>query len=144
MKTFSAKTEEQVREWYVVDASAAPLGRLATRIATVLRGKHKPIYTPHVDTGDHVVVVNSDNLYMTGAKMEDKVYDRYSGYHGGRSVRTANEQMAIDSTAMVVHAVRGMLPKNRLGRQMLSKLKVYAGHDHPHAAQKPVDLNLGK
>ncbi len=143
MKTFSAKAEEQDRKWYVVDASAAPLGRLATRIATVLRGKHKPTYTRHVDTGDHVIVVNADNLVLTGKKMDDKIYDRYSGFHGGRKVRTAREQLNIDSTEMVLSAVKGMLPKTRLGRQMLSKLKVYPGAEHPHAAQKPTDLDLG-
>lgn len=144
MKTFSAKAEEQVRNWYVVDASAAPLGRLATRIATVLRGKHKPTFTPHVDTGDHVIVVNADELVLTGRKMEDKTYDWYSGFHGGRKVRAAKTQHSMDSTEMVRDAVRGMLPKNRLGRQILSKLKVYAGPDHPHVAQKPTELELGK
>lgn len=142
LKTFSAKADDVERHWYVVDASEAPLGRLATRVATVLRGKHKAIYTPHVDTGDFVVVVNAKSLQFTGRKMDDKIYDRYTGFHGGLRKRTARQQLEIDPTAMVVQAVRGMLPKNRLGRAMIKKLKVYAGSEHPHAAQKPEAMSV--
>ena len=142
MKTYSAKASDVERKWYVVDAASAPLGRLATQVATLLRGKHKPIYTPHVDTGDHVIVINADQLQLTGLKLDQKTYDRYSGYQSGRYVRTAREQLEIDSTEMVVAAVRGMLPKNRLGRQMITKLKVYAGSEHPHAPQKPETFEL--
>lgn len=137
MKTYSAKSSDVQRKWYVVDAASAPLGRMATHVATLLRGKHKPIYTPHVDTGDHVIVINADQLQLTGLKMDQKIYDRYSGYTGGRYERTAREQLELDSTEMVLSAVRGMLPKTKLGRQMITKLKVYAGSEHPHAAQNP-------
>jgi large subunit ribosomal protein L13 len=137
VKTYSAKSSDVERKWYVVDAASAPLGRMATQVATLLRGKHKPIYTPHVDTGDHVIVINADQLQLTGLKMDQKVYDRYSGYQSGRYERTAREQLALDSTEMVLSAVRGMLPKTKLGRQMITKLKVYAGSEHPHAAQNP-------
>ena len=142
MKTYSAKAEEVQRQWFVVDASQESLGRLATQIANVLRGKHKPIYTPHCDTGDHVIVLNAENLVFTGKKMEQKIYDRYSGYTGGRRERTAQEQMDLDPTEVVRHAVKGMLPKNPLGRQMLSKLKIYAGTEHPHEAQNPQEMVL--
>ena len=137
MKTYSAKLSDVERKWFVVDAASAPLGRIATQVAIRLRGKHKPIYTPHVDTGDHIIVINSDQLRLTGLKMDQKIYDRYSGYTGGRYERTAREQLELDSTEMVLSAVRGMLPKNKLGRQMITKLKVYAGSEHPHAAQNP-------
>ena len=137
MKTYSAKSSDVERKWFVVDAASAPLGRMSTRVATLLRGKHKPIYTPHIDTGDHVIVINSDQLRLTGLKMDQKIYDRYSGYTGGRYERTAREQLELDSTEMVLSAVRGMLPKTKLGRQMITKLKVYAGSEHPHAAQNP-------
>ena len=142
MKTYSAKSSDVQRKWYVVDAASAPLGRMATQVATLLRGKHKPMYTPHIDTGDHVIVINADQLKLTGLKMDQKVYDRYSGYNSGRFVRTASEQLAIDSTEMVYSAVRGMLPKNKLGRQMITKLKVYTGSEHPHAAQNPEAFEL--
>lgn len=137
MKTYSAKSGDVQRKWYVVDAASAPLGRMATQVATLLRGKHKPMYTPHVDTGDHVIVINADQLQLTGQKMDQKVYDRYTGYTGGRYERTAREQLEIDSTEMVLSAVRGMLPKTKLGRQMITKLKVYTGSEHPHSAQNP-------
>ena len=137
MKTYSAKSSDVERKWFVVDAASAPLGRIATQVAIRLRGKHKPIYTPHIDTGDHVIVINSDQLRLTGLKMDQKIYDRYSGYTGGRYERTAREQLELDSTEMVLSAVRGMLPKNKLGRQMITKLKIYAGSEHPHAAQNP-------
>jgi large subunit ribosomal protein L13 len=142
VKTYSAKPSDVERKWFVVDAASAPLGRMATQVATLLRGKHKPIYTRHIDTGDHVIVINSDQLQLTGLKMDQKIYDRYSGYTGGRYVRTAREQMEIDSTEMVLSAVRGMLPKNKLGRQMITKLKIYAGSDHPHIAQSPEAFEL--
>ena len=145
MKTYSAKSSDVQRKWFVVDAASAPLGRMATQVATLLRGKHKPMYTPHVDTGDHVIVINADQLQLTGQKMDQKVYDRYSGYTGGRYERTAREQLEIDSTEMVLSAVRGMLPKTKLGRQMITKLKVYAGGEHPHSAQNPevFEVNAG-
>ena len=142
MKTYSAKSGDVERKWFVIDAASAPLGRMATQVATLLRGKHKPMYTPHIDTGDHVIVINSDQLQLSGLKMDQKIYDRYSGYTGGRYVRTAREQMEIDSTEMVLSAVRGMLPKNKLGRQMITKLKVYTGSDHPHTAQSPEAFEL--
>ncbi|RKZ14813.1 50S ribosomal protein L13 [bacterium] len=142
MKTYSAKPSDVERKWFVVDAASAPLGRMATQVATLLRGKHKPMYTPHIDTGDHVVIINSDQLQLTGQKMDQKIYDRYSGYTGGRYERTAREQLEIDSTEMVRSAVRGMLPKTKLGRQMITKLKVYTGSEHPHTAQNPETFEL--
>jgi len=137
VKTYSAKSSDVQRKWFVIDAASAPLGRMATQVATLLRGKHKPMYTPHVDTGDHVIVINADQLQLTGLKMDQKVYDRYTGYTGGRYERTAREQLELDSTEMVRSAVRGMLPKTKLGRQMITKLKVYTGSEHPHSAQNP-------
>lgn len=142
MKTYSAKAGDIEHHWYVVDASEIPLGRLATRIATVLRGKHKPMFTPHMDTGDHVVVLNASQVMLTGRKLDQKIYDRYSGYPGGRRTRTAREMLESRPEDVITLAVRGMLPKNRLGRQMIKKLKVYAGGEHPHAAQKPAPLDL--
>jgi len=142
VKTYSAKPHEIDRKWFVVDAATAPLGRISSRVASILRGKHKPMYTPHMDTGDHVIVINADQLVLTGAKMTDKTYARYSGFQSGLGERTAQVQMDRDSTVVVVHAVKGMLPKNRLGRQMLTKLKVYAGSEHPHASQKPEPLTF--
>lgn len=144
MKTYSAKPSDVERKWFVVDAATVPLGRMATRVATLLRGKHKPIYTPHIDTGDHVIVINADQLQLTGQKMDQKIYDRYSGYSSGRFERTAREQMKLDSTELVRSAVKGMLPKGKLGRQMFTKLKVYAGSEHPHAPQKPEQLELSR
>ncbi len=140
MRTYSAKPGEIEQNWFVVDASEFELGRLATRIAVILRGKHKPTFTPHVDTGDFVVVVNAEQVRLTGRKLDQKHYHRYSGYPGGlRSIdaRTVREE---DSERMIRQAVRGMLPKNRLSRSLISKLKVYAGAEHPHAAQKPQPL----
>ena len=142
--TQSAKPAEVQRSWYVVDASDLVLGRLATRVASVLRGKHKPIYTPHVDTGDHVIVVNADKVKLTGRKREQKIYYRHTGYPGGIKSITAGKLLDGPHADRVVRtAVRGMLPKNSLGRQMLTKLKVYAGPNHPHAAQQPQELPLG-
>ena len=136
--TQSAKPAEVDKRWYVVDATDQVLGRLSTRIATVLRGKHKPIYTPHVDTGDFVVVVNAEKVRLTGRKAEQKVYYRHTGWVGGIKSITAGKRLAGAHPERVLEdAIRGMLPKNALGRQMVGKLKVYAGPEHPHAAQKP-------
>ncbi len=137
MRTYSAKPGEVERSWYVVDASEHELGRLATRIATILRGKHKPQFTPHVDTGDFVIVVNASQVRLTGRKLVQKQYHSYSGYPGGLSSRDAQSVRQDDPEHMIVHAVKGMLPKNRLSRQLLKKLKVYGGAEHPHSAQAP-------
>jgi large subunit ribosomal protein L13 len=141
--TQSAKPAEVERSWYVVDASDQVLGRLATRLATILRGKHKPSFTPHVDTGDYVIVVNAEKVKLTGNKRQEKIYYRHSGWVGGlRSITAAKVLEGPHADRVVRDAVRGMLPKNSLGRKMLGKLKVYAGPDHPHAAQKPEELQL--
>jgi large subunit ribosomal protein L13 len=137
MKTYSAKPGEIQRDWYVVDAEGQTLGRLATQIADRLRGKAKPQFTPHVDTGDFVVVVNAEKIAVTGNKLDDKMYYRHSGYPGGLRSRPLREQLDRVPTEVLRKAVRGMLPRNRLGRQQLTKLKIYAGPDHPHAAQEP-------
>lgn len=141
-KTKSAKKEEVTRQWHVIDADGEIVGRMCTRIADVLRGKHKPSYTPHVDTGDYVIVINAEKVRFTGNKMAAKEYQRYSGYPGGQSKATAAEIMARHPRRIVENAVRGMLPKNRLGRQMFKKMFVYEGAEHPHAAQQPVKLEL--
>jgi len=135
-----AKPGEIESKWYVVDAQGKTLGRLAAQVASVLRGKHKPTYTPHVDTGDFVIVVNADKVRLTGRKEEQKVYYRHSLYPGGLSTRTASEMRATRPEKMIELAVWGMLPHNRLGRRQIRKLKVYAGADHPHQAQKPEPL----
>ena len=137
MKTYSAKPGEVARDWYVVDAEGKTLGRLATQIADTLRGKNKPAYTPHVDTGDFVVVVNAEKIAVTGNKLDDKLYYRHPGYPGGLRQRPLREQLERVPTEVLRKAVRGMLPRNRLGRQQLTKLKIYAGPEHPHAAQEP-------
>ncbi len=142
MKTFSAKPAEVEHDWWVVDAQGQTLGRLATRIATILRGKHKPIYTPHVDTGDFIIVVNAEKIKVTGDKLDAKIYYRHSGYPGGLRERTLREQLQKFPERPIHAAVKGMLPKNTLGRNMLRKLKVYAGPEHPHAAQQPKVLEL--
>lgn len=142
MTTYSAKPSEVTRDWWVVDAQGQTLGRLATKIATILRGKHKPIYTPHLDTGDYVIVINADKIEVTGRKLDTIVYYRHSGYPGGLKERTLRDQLQKAPTQPIELAVRGMLPKNALGRQMLGKLKVYAGPEHPHAAQQPTPLEL--
>jgi len=142
VRTFSAKPHEVERSWFVVDAENQTLGRLASRIATVLRGKHKPIYTPHVDCGDYVVVINADKVHVTGRKMDQKMYYRHSGYPGGLRSVTLRRQLETFPERVLEAAVRGMLPKNRLGRQMFKKLKVYAGTNHPHQAQQPTQLEL--
>ena len=137
------KKEDVQREWYVVDAAGQTLGRLAARVARILRGKHKPTYSPSVDTGDFVVVVNAEKIHVTGRKLDQKIYYRYSGYPGGLKEITLRNLLQRHPARVIEHAVRGMLPKNRLGRQMFKKLKVYAGPDHPHAAQQPKQLELG-
>ena len=141
-KTKSAKKSEVERTWYVVDAQTAVVGRLCTKIAMVLRGKHKPSFTPHCDTGDYVIVVNAEKVRFSGNKMADKKYIRYSGYPGGQRSRTAQEMLQKKPIDIIEKAVRGMIPKNRLGRQVIKKLYVYAGPDHPHAAQQPQELNI--
>ena len=142
MKTFVAKPSDRQRNWYVVDAQGKTLGRLATQIADVLRGKRKPTYTPHIDTGDFVVVVNAEKISVTGKKLSDKRYYRHSGYPGGLRSISYGALLAKSPERMVEKAIRGMLPKNTLGRQMLSKLKVYAGPEHPHKAQQPVPFEI--
>ncbi len=137
MKTWNAKVGEVDRRWYVVDAEGQTLGRLATQIAETLRGKRKPQYTPHVDTGDFVVVVNAEKIAVTGNKLDDKLYHRHSGYPGGLRSRTLREQLERRPTDVIRKAVKGMLPRNRLSRAQLTKLKVYAGPEHPHTAQAP-------
>jgi large subunit ribosomal protein L13 len=139
-KTYVTKREDVEREWYVVDASGQTLGRLATRVARVLRGKHKPVYSPSVDTGDYVIVVNAERIHVTGRKLDQKIYYRHTGYPGGLKEITLRNLLQKHPTRVIEHAVRGMLPKNRLGRRMFKKLKVYAGPDHPHAAQQPKPL----
>ena len=140
MKTYNAKPGEIARDWYVVDAEGKTLGRLSTRIADTLRGKDKPQYTPHTDTGDFVVVVNAEKVAVTGNKREAKLYYRHSGYPGGLRSRTLAEQLDRRPTEVIRAAVKGMLPRNRLARQQLTKLKVYAGPEHPHEAQNPQPL----
>jgi large subunit ribosomal protein L13 len=140
VKTFTAKPGEVESKWYVVDASGCVLGRLASFVATRLRGKHKPVYTPHVDTGDHIIVINADKIALTGRKWDEKLYYRHSGYMGGLKSITAKQLLQKRPGDLVMHAVRGMLPKNRLGRKMFKKLKVYAGSEHPHVAQEPETL----
>ena len=140
MKTYSAKPGEITREWYLVDAEGKTLGRLATQIADTLRGKQKPQYTPHVDTGDFVIVVNAEKIQVTGNKLDQKRYYRHSGYPGGLRSRTLREQLERRPTEVLRVAVKGMLPKNRLARQQITKLKIYAGPEHPHEAQNPRPL----
>jgi large subunit ribosomal protein L13 len=140
MKTYSAKPGEITREWYLVDAEGKTLGRLATQIADTLRGKRKPQYTPHVDTGDFVIVVNAEKIHVTGNKLDQKRYYRHSGYPGGLRSRTLREQLDRRPTEVLRVAVKGMLPKNRLARQQITKLKIYAGPEHPHEAQSPRPL----
>lgn len=142
MKSFTAKPETVRRDWYIVDASGKTLGRLASELARRLRGKHKPVYTPHVDTGDYIVVVNAERVRVTGRKRRDKMYYRHTGYPGNLKSRTL-EQMLERAPERVIHlAVRGMLPRNSLGRKMLKKLKVVRGPEHPHTAQQPIPLEL--
>jgi large subunit ribosomal protein L13 len=142
VKTYVANPTDRQRDWLVVDATGLTLGRLATRIAVALRGKHKPEYTPHVDTGDFVIVVNAEKISVTGNKLADKKYYRHSGYPGGLKVRTLAEQLERRPEEVIRKAVKGMLPRNRLARKQLTKLKVYAGPEHPHVAQKPQTMEI--
>ena len=142
MKTFMAKAEEIERKWYVVDADGKPLGRLASEVARILRGKNKPTFTPHVDTGDHVIVVNAEKVVLTGNKLNNKIYRHHSGWPGGLKEITARAFLAKSPEKVVELAVKGMLPKNSLGRAMFRKLKVYRGPDHEHQAQKPEKLEI--
>jgi large subunit ribosomal protein L13 len=144
LRTFSPKPSDVQRQWHVIDATDVVLGRLAAQAATLLRGKHKPIYAPHVDTGDFVIIVNAEKVALTGSKREDKVEYRHSGYPGGIRATTYDVLLAKNPRRVVEKAVKGMLPHNSLGRQMLSKLKVYAGPEHPHQAQKPVPYTISQ
>lgn len=142
MSTYMARPAEVTRKWYVIDAAGKPLGRLATIAATLLRGKHKPIYTPHIDTGDYVIVINADKVVLTGRKLDQKIYFRHSGYEGGLKRTVYRQLMAKKPEFVVEKAIRGMLPHNRLGRAMFKKLKVYRGSEHPHSAQLPVQWEV--
>ncbi len=142
MSSFLQKKENIERTWYVVDASGKTLGRVATKVATILKGKHKPTYTPYVDCGDYVIVINADKVVLTGNKLEDKMYYNHSGYPGGLRERNAKTMIADYPEEMMERAIKGMLPHNRLGRAMGKKLFVYRGSDHKHAAQKPVELKI--
>jgi len=142
VKTYSAKAQDVERKWYVVDAQGKTLGRLTTQIATILRGKHKPIYTPHVDCGDFVIVINAEKVWTTGRKLDQKKYYRHSGYPGGLKEITLRDQLKRFPERVIEAAVKGMLPKSKLGHVMYKKLKVYAGPNHPHAAQNPEPLEL--
>ena len=140
MKTVVPKVENMERKWYLIDAQEQILGRVASQVAVLLRGKHKPEYTLHLDVGDHVVIVNAEKVKVTGDKAMQKVYTRYSGYPGGLKKITLDKLIQSKPERVIKHAVKGMLPKNRLGRKMIKKLRVYAGPDHPHIAQKPEEL----
>ena len=142
MNTYITRPQDIKHDWYIVDAEGQTLGRLATKIATVLKGKHKPIYTPSMDTGDFVVVVNAEKLVVTGGKLDDKKYYRHTGYPGGLREVTLRDQLAKHPERVLIAAVKGMLPHNRLGRKMFKKLKVYAGAEHPHSAHQPKQLEL--
>ncbi len=142
MKTFSAKPHEVRRDWYVVDATGKTLGRLSTEIARRLRGKHKPVYTPHVDTGDYIVVVNAEKIRVTGNKLKDKMYHRYTGYIGNLKSISLEKLLEEAPERALQYAVKGMLPRNPLGRKMLSKLRVFVGPEHTHEAQQPLPLDI--
>ncbi len=142
MKSFMANAQNIQRKWYVVDAEGMVLGRLATQVASILRGKHKPTYTPHVDTGDYVIILNADKVVLTGNKLDQKIYYRHTGYPGGLRETTARNMIAKKPEFVVQEAIRGMLPHNSLGRAMIKKLKVYAGATHEHQAQQPEELKL--
>ncbi len=142
MKTFVAKEHEVDKKWYLVDANEKILGRLATEIAVILRGKNKPIFTPHMDAGDYVVVVNAEKVHLTGNKLEKKIYYRHSGYPGGLKMKTAKEMLDEKPERLLMLAVRGMLPKNSLGRRQLTKLKIFTGPNHNHQAQNPEKLEI--
>lgn len=143
MSTFMAKAQDVQRKWYIVDAEGKTLGRLATEIASVLKGKHKPIYTPHVDTGDFVIVINAEKIVVTGNKASQKLYRRHSGYTGGLKEIPYAEMMVKHPERIISIAVRGMIPHNKLGSDMIKKLKVYVGSEHPHEAQQPEVLEIG-
>ena len=142
MNTFSAKSHEVKRHWYVVDAQEQVLGRLATEVATRLKGKHKPIYTPHVDTGDYIVVINAEKVHVSGNKEDQKIYHWHTGHPGGIKSRNLKSMRERSPESIIESAVKGMMPKNKLGREMMSKLKVYAGDVHPHTAQQPEELKI--
>ncbi|TLY29987.1 MAG: 50S ribosomal protein L13 [Nitrospirae bacterium] len=142
MGTYFAKQTDVIRKWHLVDANGKTLGRLASRVAILLRGKHKPTFTPHIDTGDHVVIINADKIRLTGDKLKTKTYIHHTGYPGGLKSVTAEHLHAKNPTGLVTRAIKGMLPKNPLGKQMARKLKVYAGTAHPHEAQRPEPLAL--
>lgn len=142
VKTFVPKKDDIEREWYLIDAKDRTLGRLASKIATILMGKHKPYYTPHLDCGDFVVVINADKIRLTGSKLEKKIYWWHTGYFGGIKSRTAKEMLQRKPEFLLYHAVKGMLPKNNLARKMIKKLKVYRGESHPHVAQKPKKIEI--
>lgn len=141
-KTFSAKPKDIDKKWVLVDAEDQPLGRLASNVARILRGKHKPQFTPHMDTGDNVVVINAEKVSLSGKKMQQKEYFRYTEYPGGERFTTAEEMMQKDPTFLVTNAVKGMLPKNRLGSKIMTNLRVYAGPEHPHEAQQPEKIEF--
>lgn len=143
-KTFSQKPADVTRDWYVIDAAEVPLGRLSTQVATMLQGKQKPTFTPHTDAGDFIVIINADQVKLTGQKETDKVYYRHSGYIGNLRERTAKEQRERNSTKLIVDSIKGMLPKNKLVDARLDRLKVYGGPEHKHDAQKPKTLKIGK
>ncbi len=142
MKTYTPKADDIQRDWWIVDAAGKPLGRMATEIARVLRGKHKPMYTPHLDTGDHVIVINASQVTLTGNKADQKTYFRHSGYMGGEQHIPFKRMLATHPERVVELAVKGMMPKNTLGRHMQKKLKVYAGENHPHQGQTPQPLDI--
>ena len=142
MNTYATKPSDITRKWYVVDAADKTLGRLAAEVAKVLRGKHKPTFTPHMDTGDHVIIINADKVVLTGKKLTHKIYFRHSGYLGGDSYVKAGDMLKKNPVRMVELAVKGMIPHNSLGAQIFSKLHVYAGSEHPHAAQKPEVMEI--
>ena len=144
MTSYMQKKETIERKWYVIDAEGKPLGRVASKAAHVLRGKHKPTYTPHIDCGDNIIIINAEKVNLTGNKLENKVYYNHSMYQGGLRERTAKEMVEKYPVEMVERAVKGMLPHNRLGRQMYKKLFVYEGNEHPHAAQQPKEIKVGR
>jgi len=142
MKTYQPKPEQIERKWHLIDARGKTLGRLASKVAQLLRGKHKPIFTPHIDTGDFVIIINAGDIDLTGSKEEDKIYHSHSGYPGGVKSKRAREIRETHPERLITNAVKGMLPKNRLGKKLLTKLKVYADEEHPHQSQKPEKLEI--
>jgi large subunit ribosomal protein L13 len=142
MKTFSATPKDITQDWYVVDATGKTLGRLASQIARVLSGKHKPIFSPHMDTGDFVIIVNAEKIHLTGKKLTDKIYYRHSGWHGGMKTMTAGKMLATEPETVLQKAIKGMLPRTSLGRKMLGKCKIYRGAEHPHGPQRPKPLEF--